>query len=161
MTEISTKIVSALAERGLTISTAESCTGGLIAKSITDVSGASLVFYGGVVSYDNSVKENVLGVKAETLSTLGAVSGETACQMAKGVKNLLKTDIGISTTGIAGPGGGTPTKPVGTVYIGIAYKDKVECKLLNINPCLSRDQIRNETVKQLLTITYKKILENY
>ena len=161
MTEISTKIVSALTERGLTISTAESCTGGLIAKSITDVSGASLVFYGGVVSYDNSVKENVLGVKAETLSTLGAVSGETACQMAKGVKDLLKTDIGISTTGIAGPGGGTPTKPVGTVYIGIAYKDKVEYKLLNINPCLSRDQIRNEAVKQLLTITYKKILENY
>jgi len=161
MKDISKKIVSALMERNLTIATAESCTGGLVAKTITDVSGASSVFWGGVVSYDNSVKENVLGVKKETLDTLGAVSHDTACQMAQGTKRLIKTDIGISTTGIAGPGGGTPEKPVGTVYVGIAYKDKVESFLLSIDPSLSRDEIRNEATKRLLTLAYKKILENY
>ena len=105
MIELSTKLSEILKERGLTISTAESCTGGLVAKTITDISGVSEVYYGSVVSYDNSVKENVLGVKKETLDTVGAVSAETASQMAMGVKACLKTDIGISTTGIAGPGG--------------------------------------------------------
>lgn len=161
MIEICKNIVSALNEKKLTIATAESCTGGLIAKSLTDISGASAVFYGGVVSYDNSVKENVLGVKAETLNTFGAVSHDTACQMAMGVKRLLKTDIGISTTGIAGPGGGTPEKPVGTVYVGIAYKDKVEGHLLKIDPTLSRDEIRHEATKQLLCMALEKILINY
>lgn len=161
MIELCSKIVKALNERNLTISTAESCTGGLIAKSLTDVSGASSVFWGGVVSYDNSVKENVLGVKKATLETYGAVSHDTACQMAMGVKNLLKTDIGISTTGIAGPGGGTLEKPVGTVYVGIAYKDTVDCFLLSIDSNFSRDEIRNEATKRLLNLTYEKILENY
>ncbi len=161
MIDICSNVVKALSERKLTIATAESCTGGLIAKSITDISGASAVFYGGVVSYDNSVKENVLGVKKETLNTLGAVSKDTACQMALGVKKLLKTDIGISTTGIAGPGGGTPQKPVGTVYVGIAYLDKVEGFLLNIDSNLSRDEIRNEATKRLLSMALEKILQNY
>ena len=84
----SIKLVNELKDRGLTISCAESCTGGLVAKSITDVSGVSSVFFGGVVSYDNSVKENVLGVSHQTLESVGAVSYETACEMAKGVKNL-------------------------------------------------------------------------
>ena len=161
MKSICSKIVGALKERALTISTAESCTGGLIAKFLTDISGASAVFWGGVVSYDNSVKENVLGVSHQTLLSVGAVSNDTACQMAVGVKNLLKTDIGISTTGIAGPGGGTPEKPVGTVYIAIAYKDTVEGFLLNIDPSLSRDEIRNEAARSVLTAAYEKILENY
>ena len=161
MTEISSKIVLALNERNLTISTAESCTGGLVAKSLTDVSGASSVFYGGVVSYDNSVKENILGVKRETLESVGAVSYDTACQMATGVKRITKTDIGISTTGIAGPGGGTKEKPVGTVYVAIAYKDTVEGFLLSIDSALSRDEIRHEATDRLLTLAYKKILENY
>ena len=161
MKSICSKIVGALKERALTISTAESCTGGLIAKSLTDVSGASAVFWGGVVSYDNSVKENVLGVSHQTLLSVGAVSHDTACQMAVGVKNLLKTDLGISTTGIAGPGGGTPEKPVGTVYVAVAYKDKVDGFLLNIDPSLSRDEIRNEATRSILTVAYEKILENY
>lgn len=161
MTDICTKIILALKENGLTIATAESCTGGLIGKSLTDISGASSVYWGGVISYDNSVKENVLGVKKETLDTLGAVSYDTACQMAIGVKSLLKTDIGISTTGIAGPGGGTPQKPVGTVYVAIADKDGVEGGLLSINPKLSRDEIRKEAAMRLLDMTYKKILEKY
>ena len=161
MTDICTKIVNALTEKGLTISTAESCTGGLVGKSLTDISGASAVYWGGVISYDNSVKENVLGVKRETLDSVGAVSYDTACQMALGVKNLLNTDIGISTTGIAGPGGGTPQKPVGTVYVGIAYKDSVEGYLLNINPSLSREDIRKAATHRLLSMTCEKILENY
>lgn len=161
MTEISKKLVSELNKRGLTISTAESCTGGLIAKCITDVSGASNVFYGGVVSYDNSVKENVLGVKHQTLESYGAVSSQTAEQMAMGVKELLKTDIGISTTGIAGPLGGTPEKPVGTVYIGIATEFGVDTARLNISPDYTREQIREETVKIILKTTLDKIYQNY
>lgn len=151
------KIVSKLKEKGLTLATAESCTGGLIAKSITDVSGCSSVFYGGVVAYDNSVKENVLGVKAETLSAFGAVSYETAREMAQGVKRALNTSIGISTTGIAGPGGGTEKKPVGTVYIGIAIDGLVESVRLDIGQHRSRDEIRNEACRKLLALLLEKI----
>ena len=161
MSVICAKLVRELSLRKLTISTAESCTGGLVAKSITDISGASSVFWGGVVSYDNSVKENVLGVLHSTLDACGAVSHDTACQMAKGVKELLKTDIGISTTGIAGPGGGTKEKPVGTVYVGIAYKDKVEARLLTIDPSYSREKIRQTATELLLKMTLEKISENY
>ncbi len=161
MLKESVDLVNELIRLGLTISCAESCTGGLVAKSITDISGVSSVFYGGVVSYDNSVKENVLGVSGSTLNTVGAVSYDTACQMAQGVKSLLKTDIGISTTGIAGPGGGTQQKPVGTVYIGIAYKDKAEATLLSLSPELSRDEIRNEATRLVLKLAYEKILQNY
>ncbi|MBO5312683.1 MAG: nicotinamide-nucleotide amidohydrolase family protein [Clostridia bacterium] len=161
MSDICSNLVKTLLDRGLTISCAESCTGGLIAKSITDVSGASSVFWGGVVSYDNSVKMNVLGVKEETLASYGAVSYLTAEEMALGVKKLMKTDFGISTTGIAGPSGGTPEKPVGTVYVGIAYKDTVESFLLNINPSFTRDEIRQEATDLLLKMTIEKILENY
>lgn len=161
MRELSKKLVELLKEKGLTIATAESCTGGLIAKCITDVGGASSVFYGGVVSYDNSVKVNVLGVSDESLKSFGAVSSDVACQMASGTKNLLKTDIGISTTGIAGPTGGTKDKPVGTVYIGFSYKERTESERLNITPTLSRDQIREEAVKAILSATIEKILQNY
>ena len=157
MLELCTKIVDILKQKGLTLSTAESCTGGLIAKSITDVSGCSSVFYGGVVSYDNSVKQGVLGVKEETLNTYGAVSYETAREMAQGVRRALNTDIGISTTGIAGPGGGTPTKPVGTVYIGIATSDSVQSIRLNINENFSRSEIRAQACYQLLKLLLEKL----
>lgn len=157
MLELCTKIVDILKQRGLTLSTAESCTGGLVAKSITDVSGCSSVFYGGVVSYDNSVKQGVLGVKEETLNTYGAVSYETAREMAQGVRRALNTDIGISTTGIAGPGGGTPAKPVGTVYIGIATSDSVQSIRLNINENFSRNEIRAQACYQLLNLLLEKL----
>ena len=161
MNKLATQLVSELKSRGLTISTAESCTGGLIAKTITDISGASSVFWGGVVSYDNSVKERALSVKHETLEAYGAVSYQTACEMAKGVRALCNTDIGISTTGIAGPSGGTPTKPVGTVYIGFAFKDTVDAILLNICPSYTREEIRNEAVRSILKLTIDKIFQNY
>lgn len=152
------QLISELMRRDIKIATAESCTGGLLAKCITDVPGASSVFFGGVVSYDNSVKENVLGVKSSTLAEHGAVSYDTACQMAEGVKRLLKTDIGISTTGIAGPGGGTKEKPVGTVYVGISYQGKTEAHLLSLDSSLSREEIRNATATILFKLTLEKIL---
>lgn len=107
-----------LKNQNLTITTAESCTGGLIANKITDISGSSAYMLGGIVSYDNTVKVNQLGVKQEDLDLVGAVSKEVALQMAKGVVNKLGSDIGVSTTGVAGPTGGTEEKPVGTVWIG-------------------------------------------
>lgn len=119
------RLVSALSRRTLTCSCAESCTGGGIGAAITSVAGASAVFAGAVVSYSNEVKRDVLGVSGETLEAFGAVSGETAAEMAAGVRGLLKTDLAVSVTGIAGPDGGSAEKPVGTVWFGIAGPDGV------------------------------------
>ena len=105
------KLVERLGELGRTCGTAESCTGGGIGSAITAVPGSSAVFMGGVISYDNSVKQGVLGVSPETLATVGAVSPETAEQMAVGARKLLKVDYAVSVTGIAGPDGGTAEKP--------------------------------------------------
>jgi len=154
---INSKLVRILIDKGLTISCAESCTGGLVAKTITDVGGCSAVFKGGVVSYANEIKENVLGVKAETLKKYGAVSEFTAMEMAEGVKVLCNTDIGISTTGIAGPGGGTPDKPVGTVYVGFSYNGTASAFNLKLDPSLSREEIRTLTVEKILSYTLDKI----
>ena len=117
-------VVSALDALHWKVATAESCTGGLVSERITRVSGSSRVFDCGVCSYANAIKAKVLGVSEETLSTLGAVSAETAVQMAQGVKKLSGADIGVSTTGIAGPGGGTAEKPVGLVYMGVCTEEK-------------------------------------
>ena len=114
-----------LAQNGETLSVAESCTGGMLSHLITAVPGASKVFYGGIISYDNSVKENVLGVEKNVLEEYGAVSKECVEQMAIGARKALNTTYAIATSGIAGPSGGTPDKPVGTVWIGFASKDKV------------------------------------
>lgn len=117
-------VVAKLHELGLKVATAESCTGGLISERITRVSGASEVFDCGVCAYANAVKVRALGVSSETLSILGAVSAETAIQMAEGVKKLSGADIAVSTTGIAGPTGGTAEKPVGLVYMGVCTNQK-------------------------------------
>ena len=114
------RLVEFLKARGLKCATAESCTGGGIGAAITSVPGASDVFLGGVVSYANEVKRDVLGVSQATLDSVGAVSGETAAQMAAGARRLTKADLAVSVTGIAGPGGGTPEKPVGLVWFGLA-----------------------------------------
>ncbi len=116
-------VVEKLASRGLKAATAESCTGGLVSKRITEVSGASAVFECGVCSYANRIKHKVLGVSEETLATVGAVSPETAAQMADGVRKLSGADFGVSTTGIAGPTGGTAEKPVGLVYIAVSSEN--------------------------------------
>ncbi len=113
-------LVDLLNARGLTCATAESCTGGGVGSAITAVPGSSAVFLGGVISYANSVKEHVLGVSAADLETVGAVSSEVAAQMARGARTLLGTDLAVSITGIAGPGGGSAEKPVGLVWFGLA-----------------------------------------
>ena len=112
----------------MTIATAESCTGGLLAHRLTNVSGSSKYMVGGVVSYSNDVKISKVGVKEETLIAHGAVSEQTACEMALGIQKKFKSDIGIGITGIAGPTGGNDEKPVGLVYIGLALKDKLIVK---------------------------------
>lgn len=118
-------LVALLKARGLTCATAESCTGGGVGNAITAVPGASAVFAGGVISYSNLVKQSVLGVSKADLDRVGAVSPEVAAQMAIGARNLLKTDIAVSLTGIAGPDGGSAEKPVGLVWFGLATKDGV------------------------------------
>lgn len=110
-----------LTERGLTLATAESCTGGLIGNRLTNVAGSSGYYRGGIVAYENKVKQEQLGVSRTTLSMFGAVSEETACEMALGARKALGTDLAIATTGIAGPGGGTEEKPVGTVAVALAF----------------------------------------
>lgn len=135
-------LVMHLRERGMTLACAESCTGGLIAKRITDLAGCSDVFLGGCVTYANEAKEKLIGVKHETLEGFGAVSEQTAREMAKGVRLALGADVGIATTGIAGPGGGTPDKPVGTVYIAVSTEEGEWVKLLNLSPKRSREFIR-------------------
>ena len=116
---------SMLKQQAKTVSTAESCTGGSIAARITSIAGSSAYFKGSVVAYDNQIKTNLLGVSEKTLEKHGAVSEEVAKQMARGSRELLKTDYALATTGVAGPGGGTTQKPVGTVWIALASKDHV------------------------------------
>lgn len=119
------ELVKRLSDKKLTCATAESCTGGGVGSAITGVPGSSEVFWGGVISYDNSVKRGVLGVPQDVLETKGAVSAECAEAMAQGVRTLLKTDLAVSITGIAGPGGGSAEKPVGLVWFGLATANGV------------------------------------
>ena len=122
-TPIEEVVLDLYRERGLTLATAESCTGGLVAARLTSVPGSSDVFLGAVVAYANEVKEAELGVPADMLATHGAVSAETAVAMARGARERLGADVAVSVTGIAGPGGGTPEKPVGLVYLCAAGPD--------------------------------------
>ena len=117
------KLGPLLLKRKLTLATAESCTGGLIGHRLTNVSGSSEYFLGGVIAYSYDAKELLLGVRHNTLYDHGAVSPETAAEMARGVRRAIGADIGISVTGIAGPGGGLPGKPVGLVYICLSARD--------------------------------------
>ena len=114
------RVIDAAKDRKLRIGTAESCTGGLVSAALVDVPGASDAVWGGVVSYANDVKQGCLGVSSDTLAVHGAVSEQTACQMAKGARATLGVDVAVSTTGIAGPGGAVDGKPVGTVWVGVS-----------------------------------------
>lgn len=148
--------VRRLRERGLTLAAAESCTGGLLAKRLTDIAGVSDVFMGGCVSYSNDSKTELLGVNPATLAAHGAVSSQTALEMARGIRMRLGTDIGISTTGIAGPGGGSPEKPVGTVYIAISTPSLERATLLTLSSLRERAYLRtlavNEAIAQIFTL---------
>ena len=150
-------VVEKLKERHMTVAFAESCTGGLISKRITDVPGASEVFGFGFCTYANEAKMKILGVKEETLAAHGAVSEETAYEMAQGALNVSGADIAVAVTGIAGPGGGTPEKPVGLVYMGVATKNGVTVKklLLAQHKGHDRDFVRTLTANN----AFKAILD--
>ena len=144
-------------ETGITIGTAESCTGGLVGKMLTDLGGSSGYYQGGVISYANAVKEQVLGVSSETLATYGAVSEETAKEMVEGVFRVLRTDYAIATTGIAGPGGGSQEKPVGLVYIGIGTPRGITVhKEIFIG---DRTSIRKSVAERAIQYVYKELIE--
>lgn len=120
----------------------------MIGAAFTDIAGSSKFYYGGIIAYDNTIKKKLLEVPAEILDTHGAVSSQTALAMVLGVKKQMGTDCAISTTGIAGPGGGTPDKPVGLVYIGISVGEMSETYRIQFSG--SRDQIRQQTVQTAL-----------
>ena len=151
-------LVEALTKAKKRIATAESCTGGMVSAAITSVSGASAVFDCGVCSDANVIKHKIVGVREETLSTYGAVSDRTASEMARGVRLLAGADIGISTTGIAGPLGGSRYKPVGLVYIGVSTEMGLhtEKMLLGENNA-DRERIRELAVAAALYFALKEI----
>ena len=155
-TTLAGAIVAEMARRGLRLGTAESCTGGQLADAIVAVPGASAVYRGGVVAYDNAVKISLLGVREETLSRCGAVSEETACEMAHGLRSRLRADIAIATTGVAGPGGGTDEKPVGLVWIALASGDaEVETRRLTFPG--ERSDIRDRATVAALGLLWRRL----
>ncbi len=155
-TTIEAVVGEMLVKRKLTIATAESCTGGLLAGTLINFPGISSVFMEGAVTYSNEAKTKRLGVSEETLNKFGAVSEETAREMAEGIAKIAGTDIGISVTGIAGPGGGTEDKPIGLVYVGLYIKGEVKVKKLNMFG--DRQKIRNRTVVNTLDWLRRELL---
>ena len=146
-----------LSQQGMTIATAESCTGGRLAAALNAQSGSSAYYMGSVVAYDNSVKTNILGVSPETLNSEGAVSESTVRQMAEGVRTLLHTDYAIATSGIAGPTGGTPDKPVGTVWIAWATPNGTEAQCFHFGAAREREQITLRAVTEALVRLVKTL----
>jgi nicotinamide-nucleotide amidase len=154
-------VVAEISERvrraGIMLATAESCTGGMISSAFTDLAGSSDIFMGAVVAYSNQIKQNVLGVPEDILVDKGAVSPECAEAMVDGLCKFMKTQAGISVTGIAGPGGGTPDKPVGLVYIGAQVNDRIEVQKHNFNG--DRSAVRERTCARALLLLRKLLLE--
>ncbi|NNF21662.1 MAG: CinA family protein, partial [Saprospiraceae bacterium] len=138
-----TRIEEALNElytnNGKSLAVAESCTGGHLAHKLTSIPGSSRYFIGGIVAYDNSIKENVLGVESKTLESYGAVSEETVIEMLEGILGLYNADTGVAISGIAGPTGGTPDKPVGTIWLAWGTKEKKQTEKLQ----LGKDRLKN------------------
>ena len=145
-----------LVNKKLTIATAESCTGGMVAATLINYPGISSVFMEGAVTYSNEAKINRLGVKVETLDKYGAVSSEVAAEMAQGIAKTAGTNIGISTTGIAGPDGGSDEKPVGLVYVGLYMNGEVKTKMLRLSG--ERQEIRKRATMQLLDWLRRELL---
>ena len=143
-----------LKKRGLTCATAESCTGGLVGAALTAIPGSSAWFAGGVIAYANSAKQHLLGVSANALTTHGAVSHEVVRQMALGACAALNTDLAVSLSGVAGPDGGSPEKPVGTVFIGLTFRGKVQSFLCRFDG--DRSQVRaaaaHEAINRMIQV---------
>lgn len=146
----SADVVQMLCARGYTIGLAESCTGGMLAAAITSIPGSSACFELGVVSYSNQAKNRLLAVSQAVLDECGAVSEETAAAMARGIRHLAQSDIGLAITGIAGPGGGSPEKPVGLVYIAITWNNFMICTENRFSG--SREMVRQGTVNKALAM---------
>ena len=144
------QVVRQFTEKGLTLGTAESLTAGLIAATVADVSGASAVLMGGVVSYDPRVKHEVLGVSQEVIDTVGVVSEACALQMADGARKLLKVDVALSATGVAGPTGGTAENPVGTVWLGVSTEEGTIARRFQFDG--DRQSVRRQTVETALRL---------
>lgn len=152
------EVVRLFAEKGLTLSTAESCTGGLVSQRLTSVAGASSVIGLGIVSYSETMKEKVLGVSPETLENDGVYSEKCALEMARGVRAISGSDLGIGITGIAGPSGGTESDPVGTVYIAVVSREREECvRRLFGHAKSSRDEIRFRAASEALIMALRQI----
>jgi len=151
-------VAKLIIQKNMTIAVAESCTGGLLAATLVNYAGISEIFKEGVVTYSNEAKIKRLGVKEETLKKYSAVSSQTASEMAEGIAKTANTDIGLSTTGIAGPSGGTKEKPVGLVYVGIYIKGKTITKQLNLVG--DRQKIRAKTVYTVLDLLRKQLMDS-
>ena len=156
-TTLEETVAKLLVNNNMTIAVSESCTGGMLSSKLIDYPGISQSFIEGCVTYSNEAKMNRLGVKKETLDKYGAVSSETAIEMAVGIAKNLNTNIGLSTTGVAGPGGGTDEKPVGLVYIGIYINGDVKVKKCNFSG--SRDKIRSRATNEALNLLRLELLK--
>lgn len=153
-TKILSKEISEIFWReGFSLSTAESCTAGNVAAIITAVPGSSHFYKGGIVAYANELKQNILQVKAETLETYGAVSEETVIEMVKGAMQVFNTDFAVATSGIAGPAGGTPEKPVGTIWVAAGCKDKI------VTVKLTEDNGRDKNIQSATKKTLQLLLD--
>jgi PncC family amidohydrolase len=148
--EASEKILACCAENNWTLSVAESCTGGLLGGCLTAIPGSSAFFLGGVIAYSNSVKSSLVGVSPEIICTKGAVSSETALAMARGVTRVTGADCGISVTGIAGPEGGTPDKPVGTVWFAVVWPRGEMCRSYQFTG--GRGEVREQAVQTAMDL---------
>jgi nicotinamide-nucleotide amidase len=154
--ELSNKLIGRLGALGMTVATAESCTGGLIAAAITEVGGASAVFMGGFVTYDTGLKREVLGVGAGLVERHGAVSAEVALAMAEGARDRARVSLAVAVTGIAGPGGGSAEKPVGLVHLAVARGDG---ETVNESHVFSgaRADVRAQTVESALKLLLQSL----
>jgi nicotinamide-nucleotide amidase len=151
------KIGKLLLELGKNVSVAESCTGGLVSHRITNIAGSSKYYNGGVISYSNQSKIDVLHVSPETIQKFGAVSRQTATEMAIGVRRLFGTDLGIAVTGIAGPDGGSVEKPLGLVYVCLSDEDKIICEQFNFDG--SREEIKRKSADAALRLVVDYLLD--
>jgi len=155
--EIARQVVETFSAKGATLGTAESLTAGMIAAAVADISGASAVLMGGIVSYDPKVKRDVLGVSQVVIDGVGVVSEACAIQMVKGARNLLNTDIAISATGIAGPTGGTEENPVGTVWLGVSGRKGTFAKKCHFEG--DRQSVREQSAQEALSMALEMLLD--
>ena len=163
MNDYAAEAVRLLCEKNMTITTAESCTGGLISKMITDVSGSSAVFNCGIVSYSNEIKHTLLGVSDKTLEVYGAVSEQTVREMAQGVLKIAQADIAVAVSGIAGPSSDGTDKPVGLIYIAVATTETVKIKKLNNVFSVNirennRNSAANEALKLVCSVLHNQVV---